>query len=123
MSLYTADVVEVKFDYDAEQPDELSLHVGDIIRNCKLLKDGWLEGELNGKRGIFPDNFVAKKEITPPPGVTSCVCVCTYVCMYICMYIMHILVSIICTYVVMTSIMSHTNILNYYVDKIKQSYI
>ena len=99
VSLYTADVVEVKFDYDAEQPDELSLHVGDIIRNCKLVEDGWLEGELNGKRGIFPDNFVAKKEITPPPGVTSCVCVCTYVCMYICMYIMYILVSIICTYV------------------------
>ena len=76
MSLYTADVVEVKFDYDAEQPDELTLHVGDIIRNCKLVEDGWLEGELNGKRGIFPDNFVVKKEITPPPGV--CVCMKQY---------------------------------------------
>ena len=75
MSLYTADVVEVKFDYDAEQPDELTLHVGDIIKNCKLVEDGWLEGELNGKRGIFPDNIVVMKEITPPPGV----CVCMYV--------------------------------------------
>ena len=103
VSLYTADVVEVKFDYDAEQPDELSLRVGDIIRNCKLVEDGWLEGELHGKRGIFPDNFVAKKEITPPPGVT-CVCMCayvrgvyvcvyryTYVRIYVCMYIMYIL--------------------------------
>ena len=72
-----ADVVEVKFDYDAEQPDELTLHVGDIIRNCKQVEDGWLEGELNGKRGIFPDNFVVKKEITPPPpGACLCVRAC-----------------------------------------------
>ena len=61
-------MVEVKFDYDAEQPDELTLKVGDIIRNCKLVEDGWMEGELNGKRGIFPDNFVvpAKPEVAPP---------------------------------------------------------
>ena len=50
-------MVEVKFEYDAEQPDELTLHVGDIIRNCKLVEDGWMEVELNGKRGIFPDNY------------------------------------------------------------------
>ena len=87
-------MVEVKFDYDAEQPDELTLHVGDIIRNCKLVEDGWMEGELNGKRGIFPDNFVAKKEITPPPGVYVCMyeqcmclwCVCVQVYLCLCMY-------------------------------------
>ena len=81
------EVVEVKFEYEAEQPDELSLHVGDIIKNCKLVEDGWMEGELNGKRGIFPDNFVVKKDITPPPpapGVCVCVCVLLFVCVCVC---------------------------------------
>ena len=71
MSLYVRvlHIAEVEFEYDAEQPDELTLHVGDIIKNCRVVEDGWMEGELNGKRGIFPDNFVVKKEITPTPGV------------------------------------------------------
>ena len=68
-------MIEVKFEYDAEQLNELTLRVSDIIMNGKLVEDRWMEGELNGKRGIFSDNFVAKKEITPPPGV----CVCMYV--------------------------------------------
>ena len=55
-------MVEVILDYDAQQPDELTLRVGDIIKNCKLVEHGWMEGELNGKRGVFPDNFVVKKK-------------------------------------------------------------
>ena len=91
-------MVEVKFEYDAEQPDELTLRVGDIIKNCKLVEDGWMEGELNGKRGIFPDNFVMKKEITPPPPgllmYTPCVhvfvCVSVSVCVHcMCAYILN----------------------------------
>ncbi|XP_043918674.1 CD2-associated protein isoform X2 [Protopterus annectens] len=60
--------VIVEFDYDAEHDDELTIKVGDIITNVrKLDEDGWLEGELNGKKGMFPDNFV--KEIKK--GVAS----------------------------------------------------
>ena len=51
-------IVEVQFDYDAKYSDELTILVGDIIRNCKPVEHGWLEGELNGKQGVFPDNFV-----------------------------------------------------------------
>ena len=51
-------VVEVQYDYDAQNSDELTIRVGDIIRNCKPVEDGWMEGKLNGKQGIFPDNFV-----------------------------------------------------------------
>uniref|UniRef100_UPI00398E89F4 CD2-associated protein isoform X2 n=1 Tax=Pristiophorus japonicus TaxID=55135 RepID=UPI00398E89F4 len=52
----------VEYDYEAAQEDELTLRVGDLIRNVrKLEEEGWCEGELNGKRGLFPDNFI--KEI------------------------------------------------------------
>ncbi|XP_011487435.1 SH3 domain-containing kinase-binding protein 1 isoform X2 [Oryzias latipes] len=54
----------VEFDYEAQQEDELSLTVGDIITNIRRDDGGWWEGELGGRRGLFPDNFVReiKKE-------------------------------------------------------------
>uniref|UniRef100_A0A8D0GMI1 CD2 associated protein n=1 Tax=Sphenodon punctatus TaxID=8508 RepID=A0A8D0GMI1_SPHPU len=49
----------VEYDYDALHDDELTIRVGEIIKNVKKLEEeGWLEGELNGNRGMFPDNFV-----------------------------------------------------------------
>ncbi|XP_077408470.1 CD2-associated protein isoform X1 [Vanacampus margaritifer] len=54
--------VVVEFDYEALHEDELTLRKGDLIKNvCCIQEDGWMEGDLNGKRGLFPDNFV--KEI------------------------------------------------------------
>lgn len=48
------------YKYDAANPDELSFPEGAIItilnKNCE--DDGWYEGEYNGKRGLFPENFV-----------------------------------------------------------------
>ncbi|XP_073530202.1 CD2-associated protein isoform X2 [Phyllobates terribilis] len=58
----------VEYDYDAVHEDELTMRVGDIIKNVKKLdEEGWMEGEINGKRGAFPDNFVKeiKKEAEP----------------------------------------------------------
>ncbi|XP_054915380.1 SH3 domain-containing kinase-binding protein 1 isoform X2 [Poeciliopsis prolifica] len=54
----------VEFDYEAQQDDELTLTVGDIIKNIRRDDGGWWEGELGGRRGFFPDNFVRelKKE-------------------------------------------------------------
>ncbi|CAG5134177.1 unnamed protein product, partial [Candidula unifasciata] len=48
----------VEFEYTAEQEDELSLRVGDVISNVQTAEGGWWEGELNGKKGMFPENFV-----------------------------------------------------------------
>ncbi|XP_040283247.1 CD2-associated protein isoform X2 [Bufo bufo] len=58
----------VEYDYDAVHEDELTLRVGNIIKNVKKLdEEGWMEGDLNGKRGAFPDNFVKeiKKDAEP----------------------------------------------------------
>uniref|UniRef100_A0A8C4S3M1 Osteoclast-stimulating factor 1 n=1 Tax=Erpetoichthys calabaricus TaxID=27687 RepID=A0A8C4S3M1_ERPCA len=49
------------FDYKAQHDDELTISIGDIIKNIRKDDGGWWEGEINGKRGVFPDNFV--KEI------------------------------------------------------------
>ena len=50
---------KVVFDYVAEASDELSLKIGDIIEIVrKDVADGWWEGKLGGKVGVFPDNFV-----------------------------------------------------------------
>uniref|UniRef100_A0A1I7WVR2 SH3 domain-containing protein n=1 Tax=Heterorhabditis bacteriophora TaxID=37862 RepID=A0A1I7WVR2_HETBA len=55
------EMARVKFVYEPQHSDELRLaEVGQMI--TILRKDcgdaGWFEGELNGKRGLFPDNFV-----------------------------------------------------------------
>jgi len=65
-------VAHVEFAYSAQESDELTLAVGDVVKNCIQKEDGWMEGTLNGKRGMFPDNFVkvqkqTKKSIPPPP--------------------------------------------------------
>ncbi|XP_034755697.1 CD2-associated protein isoform X2 [Etheostoma cragini] len=57
--------VVVEYEYEALHEDELTLRPGDIIKNVRYVEeDGWMEGDLNGKRGLFPDNFVkeVKKE-------------------------------------------------------------
>ncbi|KAM9416702.1 SH3 domain-containing kinase-binding protein 1-like isoform 2-T2 [Salvelinus alpinus] len=63
----------VEFDYEAQQEDELSLRIGDII--VKVTKDdgGWWKGEIDGRRGLFPDNFVRemKKEVKRVAGPKS----------------------------------------------------
>ncbi|XP_037129677.1 SH3 domain-containing kinase-binding protein 1-like [Syngnathus acus] len=39
--------------------DEISVRMGDVVKNVtKASEEGWLEGEVRGKRGIFPANFV-----------------------------------------------------------------
>ncbi|XP_010880974.1 CD2-associated protein isoform X3 [Esox lucius] len=57
--------VVVEYEYEALHEDELNLRLGDVIRNVRRIEEeGWMEGDLNGKRGLFPDNFVkeVKKE-------------------------------------------------------------
>ncbi|XP_016134491.1 SH3 domain-containing kinase-binding protein 1-like [Sinocyclocheilus grahami] len=59
----------VEFDYQAQHDDELTIAVGDIVSNIRKNEGGWWEGELDGRRGLFPDNFVreikkdSKKEV------------------------------------------------------------
>ncbi|XP_068238236.1 SH3 domain-containing kinase-binding protein 1-like isoform X11 [Palaemon carinicauda] len=66
------ELARVMFPYGAEHEDELELKEGDIITVlCKELEDkGWWRGELSGRVGVFPDNFVELltiEETAKPP--------------------------------------------------------
>lgn len=51
--------VVVLYCYSPNQPDELSLHPGDVINVFRKMSDGWYQGEklLNGEQGWFPGNY------------------------------------------------------------------
>ncbi|KTG41908.1 hypothetical protein cypCar_00028599, partial [Cyprinus carpio] len=61
------------FPFESTNQDELDLKEGDIIHI--LSKDtgepGWWRGEINGKEGVFPDNFVALLPETDKETLTS----------------------------------------------------
>ncbi|XP_056016463.1 SH3 domain-containing kinase-binding protein 1-like isoform X5 [Ostrea edulis] len=68
----------VRYSYSADNEDELSLKENEVLTILdKDLEDaGWWRGELNGKIGVFPDNFVElipteepKPKKPPPPSV------------------------------------------------------
>ncbi|XP_054258288.1 SH3 domain-containing kinase-binding protein 1-like [Macrosteles quadrilineatus] len=74
------ELCRVMFPYDAVNDDELTLKEGDII--TIISRDGqdkgWWRGELNGKVGVFPDNFIqviTADESKParPPAKTNIV--------------------------------------------------
>ncbi|XP_036442691.1 SH3 domain-containing protein 21 isoform X1 [Colossoma macropomum] len=51
--------VLVLIGFEGTMADELTMQPGDVVKNVKAAsEEGWLEGELRGKRGIFPSNFV-----------------------------------------------------------------
>nr|CDJ83925.1 Src homology-3 and Dbl homology (DH) and Variant SH3 domain containing protein [Haemonchus contortus] len=48
----------VLYPFTAEFANELSLNVDDIVTLTKRVDKDWLEGNINGKSGIFPRSFV-----------------------------------------------------------------
>ncbi|KAF4527984.1 hypothetical protein B566_EDAN016639 [Ephemera danica] len=70
------EVCRVRFSYTAVNNDELTLHVGDIITilSKHTQEAGWWKGEILGKMGVFPDNFVellTPEEVLKLPTTSS----------------------------------------------------
>ena len=42
--------------------DEVTFDPGDVITNIEEVSDGWWLGDVNGKRGLFPANYVEFKK-------------------------------------------------------------
>lgn len=68
----TKEMARVKFVYNPQHDDELALKDIDMLLNITSKNPGdagWFEGELNGKKGLFPDNFVELVQV--PVGTES----------------------------------------------------
>jgi myosin-1 len=51
-------MVKAIYDYDASEADELTIRAGDLIVLLSKDDPGWWTGSLNGKKGLFPSNYV-----------------------------------------------------------------
>ncbi|KAG8588396.1 hypothetical protein GDO81_005967 [Engystomops pustulosus] len=75
----TSEFARVMFDYVPALPDELALKKGDVVAviSKESEDEGWWQGELNGKIGLFPDNFViliptnSQIKVNKPPTRTA----------------------------------------------------
>ncbi|XP_066540635.1 mitogen-activated protein kinase kinase kinase 10 [Hoplias malabaricus] len=61
------------FDYEAAADEELTLRRGDLLevlsKDSKVSGDeGWWTGKIKDKVGIFPSNYVTRRDTTLPPG-------------------------------------------------------
>lgn len=45
-------------DFEPQEQNDLTLRRGDRITITKSIDQNWYEGELNGRKGIFPKSFV-----------------------------------------------------------------
>ncbi|CAH3182444.1 unnamed protein product [Porites lobata] len=51
------------YEFEPRNPDELQLDEGDVVvidQGARTPPPGWLYGETNGKKGLFPENYVEK---------------------------------------------------------------
>ena len=76
--LFLGRTARVTFSYNAEDEDELTLKVGDIIENIADWETGWWDGELNGKKGVFPNNFVEELTGCDSGEKLTSLCTCTF---------------------------------------------
>lgn len=55
-------VAVVRYAYEAQQADEVSLAKGGRVRVLEKSSDGWWKGESGGRVGWFPSNYVQEEE-------------------------------------------------------------
>ena len=61
------------YNFNGENDDELSIKKGDVIEVVEIIDDGWWIGNLKGKIGMFPANYVESMNVpvASPPVSTS----------------------------------------------------
>lgn len=67
-SLLTTVIKKVvsNYDYEPQAPEELKLVSGQTINVLQIIEDGWWIGEVEGRKGYFPSNFITEPENGAP---------------------------------------------------------
>ncbi|CAI5776266.1 neutrophil cytosol factor 2 [Podarcis lilfordi] len=63
--------VVARYTYEASQPEDLEFQQGETILVLAKVNDDWLEGECNGKVGIFPKAFVEEDSSQDPKSLST----------------------------------------------------
>ncbi len=50
------------YDFESQQADDLPFKAGDKIKIVDSSDRDWWKGELNGRIGLFPSNYVEDRE-------------------------------------------------------------
>ena len=67
------------YTYNAENNDELTFHKGSVIGVLSKDSGDWWYGDINGRQGLFPSNYVQSlDDLLPVPG-SKCE-LCIHVC-------------------------------------------
>jgi len=59
------------YDFEAQSPQDLPFRKGDTIRILNNSDKSWWEGELNGRQGLVPANYVRTQESTAEPKIVQ----------------------------------------------------
>ncbi|KAA0195320.1 Src substrate cortactin, partial [Fasciolopsis buskii] len=54
-------IAKALYDYTAEEDDELTFSVGEMITEIEKIDPGWWKGVCRGKVGLFPANYVEEQ--------------------------------------------------------------
>lgn len=61
LNILPANKYRVLYSFEARNPDELSIEPGDVVTETEGAHEpGWLCGESNGRKGLFPEAYVEK---------------------------------------------------------------
>eukprot|EP01063_Lacrimia_lanifica_P008774 TRINITY_DN15814_c0_g1_i1.p1 TRINITY_DN15814_c0_g1~~TRINITY_DN15814_c0_g1_i1.p1 ORF type:complete len:282 (+),score=98.44 TRINITY_DN15814_c0_g1_i1:104-949(+) len=62
----TANVVKALYRFAARTPNEITFNKGDVIVVKRRWNDGWWEGQVHDRQGIFPANYTVSNVSTLP---------------------------------------------------------
>ena len=60
------------FTYAGQHDDELAFNAGDVITLLSKDEEAWWKGELDGRVGVFPSNYVEEINCKYSSGLTTC---------------------------------------------------